>query len=379
VRLTIGEVIEKVRANNLNVGANFIEKDAEEFVVRSVGLAYSMDDLENIVIKSEDGTPVFLKQLATIQIGGAVRRGVQTRNGVQEVVAGMVVKLFGSNSSTVIGAVEQKLEEINKILPKGVKIVPYYEQKTLVEACVATVSNALVEGVGLVMLVLFIFMGAFRPSLVVALAIPFSVLFAMLGMRYFGISANLMSFGGIAIAIGMMVDGTIVMVENVDRMLRESDPEKPFIQVVASACGEVGRPILFAVSIIIIVFLPLFTLQGVEGKTFRPLAYTVAMAMLGSLIFAVFLAPVLSHLLMRRPKSTGKESHDHEIVVVRWLKRFYEPLVKYFVEHRYLAVGLAVFLVFVGIFVFPRLGSEFTPTLQKEHWCFGLPWHRLSP
>ena len=363
--VTLPELIEKVRANNLNVGAQFIEKDAEEFIVRSVGLAGTIQDLENIVIKSEDGTPVFLKQMADVRIGGAVRRGVETRNGIQEVVAGMVVKLFGSNSSTVIGAVEKKLEEINKILPEGVRIVPYYEQKTLVEACVSTVTDALVEGIGLVVLVLFVFMGAFRPSLVVALAIPFSVLFAMLGMRLFGLSANLMSFGGIAIAIGMMVDGTIVMVENVDRMLRESDPDVPRIKVVARACGEVGRPILFAVSIIIIVFLPLFTLQGVEGKTFRPLAYTVAMAMLGSLIFALFLAPVLSHLLMRRPKTSGGEGHDHEIALVRWLKRSYEPLVAYFVARRGLAVALAVSLILAGALVFPRLGSEFTPTLQE--------------
>ncbi len=229
----------------------------------------------------------------------------------------------------------------------------------------STVTNALVEGIGLVVIVLFVFMGAFRPSLVVALAIPFSVLFAMLGMRYFGLSANLMSFGGIAIAIGMMVDGTIVMVENVDRMLRESEPETPVIQVVARACTEVGRPILFAISIIIMVFLPLFALQGVEGKTFRPLAYTVTLAMLGSLIFALFIAPVLSHLLMQRPKASGKKVHDSEIVLILWLKRLYEPLVRYFVGHRHLAVGLAGLLILVGVVVFPRLGSEFTPTLQE--------------
>ncbi len=363
--ITLPEVIGAVRANNLNVGAQFIEKNAEEYIVRSVGLAGSIEDLKNIVVKSDDGTPVFLEQLSEIRIGGAVRRGVQTRNGVEEVVAGMVVKLFGSNSSTVISAVEKKLEEINKILPKGIKIVPYYEQKTLVKACVATVTNALVQGIFFVVFVLFIFMGAFRPSVVVALSIPFSVLFAFLGMRTFGISANLMSLGGIAIAIGMMVDGTIVMVENVDRMLRQSDPGRPVIWVVARACTEVGRPILFAISIIIIVFLPLFTLQGVEGKTFRPLAYTVSLAMLGSLIFAIVIAPVLSHLMMRRPKSASLEEPTQDIAMVRWLKRKYEPLAQYFIQHRTLAVALAIFLILIGAVIFPRLGSEFTPSLQE--------------
>ena len=229
--------------------------------------------MQNIVIKAQHGIPIYLKQVADVKIGGAVRRGVQTRDGISEVVAGQVVKLYGSNSSTVIGAVEQKMQDINKMLPEGIKIVPYYQQKSLVEAAVKTVTNALLQGILLVVLVLIIFMGSMRPSVVVALSIPFSILFAVIGMRYFNISVNLMSFGGLAIAIGMMVDGTIVMVENVDRMLRESGPDEPRVHVIARACIEVARPIFFAISIIIIVFLPLFSLQGVEGKTFRPLAF----------------------------------------------------------------------------------------------------------
>ncbi len=217
--LTLGEVIERIHDNNLNVGAQFIEKNAEEFVVRSVGLATDMDDLRSVVVKTEDGRPVFLEDVGDVEIGGAIRRGVQTRNGAGEVVAGMVIKLFGANSSTVIARVEERLAEINDILPAGVRVVPYYEQKSLVQGAVRTVLRALVQGVVLVGLVLLVFMGGLRPSLVVGVAIPFSVLFAFLLMGRFGISANLMSLGGLAIAIGMMVDGTIVMVENVDRML----------------------------------------------------------------------------------------------------------------------------------------------------------------
>jgi cobalt-zinc-cadmium resistance protein CzcA len=358
--VTIGEVIERIRENNLNVGGQFIENNSEEYIVRSVGLATNVDDLRNIVVKSEDGTPVVLRDLADIELGGAIRRGVQTRNGVEEVVSAMVVKLFGTNSSTVIDQVEAKMAEINRILPAGIKLVPYYEQKTLVAACVATVTNALVQGIVLVALVLMAFMGGLRASIVVALSIPFSVLFATLWMGYFDISANLMSLGGLAIAIGMMVDGTIVIVENVDRMLRNADPRESRIAIVSRACREVGRPIVFAISIIVIVFLPLFTLQGVEGKTFRPLAYTVALAMLGSLVFATLLAPALSDVLMRR-KQSGRAAN-------RWMDQLtaaYEPLVAACVRQRAIAAGLAVGLLFIGAAVFPFLGSEFTPRLQE--------------
>ncbi|MHB2154644.1 efflux RND transporter permease subunit [Calditrichota bacterium GD2] len=363
--VTMQDIIEKVRANNLNVGAQFIEKNAEEFIVRSVGLVSNIEDIENIVIKTIDGTPIYLKQIAEIKIGGAVRRGVQTRDGIEEVVAGMVVKLYGTNSSTVISKVEQKLKEINKILPEGVRIVPYYQQKSLVQAAVSTVTNALLQGIILVALILIIFMGSIRPSVVVALSIPFSILFAFIGMRYLNLSINLMSFGGLAIAIGMMVDGTIVMIENVDRMLRNSSRDEPRIHVVARAAKEVARPIVFAISIIIVVFLPLFTLQGVEGKTFKPLAFTVSLAMLGSLIFALFIAPLFAYLLMRRPKSQNKESSPKEIAVVRFLQKTYEPIIRFFIKRRILAIGLALVLLLSGIAIFPQLGSEFTPTLQE--------------
>lgn len=362
--VSLGEVIERIRANNLNVGAQFIEKNAEEFIVRSVGLASSITDLELIVVKSVDGNPIYLRDLGEIKVGGAVRRGLQTRNGTGEVIAGMVIKLFGTNSSTVIELVEEKLKQINGILPEGVRLVPYYEQKSLVEACVRTVTNALIQGVAFVAVVLLVFMGGLRPSIVVAVSIPFSILFAFLLMGYFGISANLMSLGGLAIAIGMMVDGTIVMVENVDRMLRTADADESRLHIVGRACREVGRPIVFAISIIIIVFLPLFTLQGVEGKTFRPLAYAVALAMGGSLIFAMVLAPMLSYLIMRRPRSKPNPG-THESLVVRSLLRPYRPIVAFFVRQRWAGVVLSVGLVLIGLMVFPLLGSEFTPKLNE--------------
>lgn len=362
--VTLDDVIARVRSNNLNVGAQFLEKNSEEFIVRSVGLATGMEDLSSIVVKTVDGTPIFLSDLAEIGSGGATRRGLQTRNGTGEVVSGQVVKLFGANSSTVIGRVESKLEEINKILPDGVRIVPYYEQKSLVEAAVKTVINALLQGVLLVTIVLLVFMGGLRPSIIVALSLPFSVLFAFLLMERFGVSANLMSLGGLAIAIGMMVDGTIVMVENIDRRLRIAPPDMTRLRTISLACAEVGRPILFAITIIILVFVPLFTLQGVEGKTFRPLAYTVTMAMLGSLIFALLLAPTLSSLLMRVRRRHDSDG-DGEALVVRWLLKPYRPVVQFFVRRSWAAIAIAVVLMVVGAAVVPRLGSEFTPKLRE--------------
>lgn len=360
--VSLATILDAIRANNLNVGAQFLERNSEELIVRSVGLATGVPDLERVVVKTVDGTPIYLEDLASVGVGGAIRRGLQTRNGVEEIVAGQVIKLFGTNSSTVISAVEEKLAEVNEILPEGLRLVPYYQQKDLVEAAVRTVSQALLFGIALVALVLLIFMGGVRASLVVAFSIPFSVLASFIGMQLFGLSANLMSFGGLAIAIGMMVDGTIVMVENIDRMLRESHHSENKLEIIARGGAEVARPILFAISIIIIVFLPLFTLQGVEGKTFRPLAYTVAMAMFGSLIYALLVSPVMAWLLMKRPE-VGKSSLSDRIVAA--LNRPYEPLVRFFIKKRIVAVIMAVVLLLAGIAIVPRLGSEFTPSLEE--------------
>lgn len=363
--VTINEIKEKVEANNGNAGAQFLVKNAEEYIIRSVGLAEKISDLERVVLKVKDGTPVYLNQVAEVVIGGEIRRGLATMNGKGEVVVGMVLKLIGTNTSTVIADVKAKLEEINRVLPEGVKVVPYYDQATLVSKCVKTVTDSLILGVLLVAGVLLIFMGGLRASLVVALCIPFSIFFAFILMKVLGISANLMSLGGLAIAIGMMVDATIVMVENVDRMLREADPDESRLAIVARACSEVGRPIIFAIAIIVIVFLPLFTLQGVEGKTFKPLAQTVALGMFGSLLYALLLAPVMSHLLMRRPRSVASGEGPKEAWIVQWLLRPYRPAVELFVRKRWLAVGLAGLMLLAGALVLPRLGSEFVPRLDE--------------
>ncbi|MFA8342808.1 MAG: efflux RND transporter permease subunit [Rhodothermaceae bacterium] len=361
--ISVNEVVDIIKKNNLNVGASFIEKDAEEFLIRSVGLATKIEDLNKIVVKTHDGVPVYLSELAQIEIGGAVRRGLQTRNGIGEVVAGQVIKLFGTNSSTVIGAVEKKMEEINKTLPEGINLVPYYEQKSLVEAAVTTVTDALLQGIILVALVLVLFMGTIRPSITVAISIPFSVLFAFIGMEYFGISINLMSFGGLAIAIGMMVDGSIVLVENIDRLKKEAKASENFLLVVARASKEVLRPIIFSIIIIITVFIPLFTLQGVEGKTFKPLAFTISLAMLGSLFFTLTLAPVISSFLLKQ--KSKKKNKSEENIVVKTLIKLYEPVIIFFVKFRSAAIALGIVIIISGAIIYPKLGSEFTPSLNE--------------
>ncbi len=364
-KLTISEVIDAVKANNSNVGAQYIVKNSEQYLVRSVGLAKDISDLKDVAIKAVDGTPIHLHEVADVVIGGELRQGLATKDGKGEAVVGMILKLIGTNTSTVIAKTKERVDEINKILPPGIRVVVYYDQATLVAKCIKTVTDALLQGIVLVALVLLLFMGGIRPSLVVAASIPFSILFTFILMRAFDISANLMSLGGLAIAIGMMVDGTIVMVENVDRMLREADPMESRMKVVLRACSEVGRPIFFAIFIVVIVFLPLFTLQGVEGKTFKPLAYTLSLAMLGSLVFAVLLAPVAAYLMMCRPKAARNGGTLGEALLIRLLLTLYRPLVSFFVRFRAVAVVLALLLLLAGGIILPKLGSEFVPRLNE--------------
>jgi heavy metal efflux system protein len=358
--LTLAEVVEAVESNNSNVGAQFIVKNSEEYLVRSVGLAENVDDLERIVLKTTAGTPVYLSHIADVITGGEIRRGLATMNGQGEVVAGMVLKLLGANTSEVIGLAKQRMAEISKVLPPGIRLVPYYDQATLVKKCVRTVTSALLQAVVLIIIIQLVLMGSFRPSVVVFFSIPFSLAFSFLLMKYLGISANLMSLGGLAIALGILVDGSVVMVENADRHISEGDGSESITKTVARAASEVVRPITFSLMIIVIVFVPLFTLQGVEGKTFRPLAATMALALFGSLIFAVLFAPVLSSLLMRRPKTKGAKQ---QVRTVRWLIKFYRPAVSFFVRKPSVAVALSIVLVLIGAILFTQLGSEFVPRL----------------
>ena len=356
--LSVSEVIDALESANRTAGAQFIEIGAEQYTVRGVGLARTLDDLRETPVKTVDGRPVRVGDLGEVAIGGGVRQGLATANGNGETVAGLVLKLYGTNTSEVIENAQARFDEINRSLPDGVKAVPYYDQGTLVKKAAATVTTALWQGALLVAVIVFLFLGGWRPSLVVVMSIPFSVGFAFVAMNALGIGANLMTLGGVAIAIGMMVDGAIVIAENVDRGFRERRSGEDNRTTVARASAEVIAPLIAAVAVVIIVFLPLFSLQGTEGKTFRPLAASAALAMTGSLIYAALIAPAMALGLMRAPKSNEKEGDSH-------LTRGIRPLAAFFVRRRVAAIGLAGVLLVVGGLSATRLGSEFTPALEE--------------
>ncbi|WP_421788688.1 efflux RND transporter permease subunit [Hyphobacterium sp.] len=357
--LSIEDIVTAVESNNANAGAQFLIENSEQYTVRAVGLARGIHDLSDIIVKVEDGVPVRVRDIASIEIGGAPRQGMATMDGQGEVVAGLVLKLLGANTNEVIARVHDRLDRINETLPPGVRAVPYYDQSELVGAAVGTMTTALWQGALLVAIILFLFLRGWRPSLIVVASIPFSVGFALLAMQLFGVSANLMSLGGIAIAIGMMVDGAVVIVENANRILTASKEGEDKRALIAGACAEVLQPLIFAILIVVIVFVPILTLEGVEGKTFRPLAFAVVFAMAGSLVFAVLLAPAASMLGLKiGKKSSGEDEPD-------FYERRFAPLVRLFVHKRWAALTLAAAMLLVGGAIFPRLGSEFTPRMNE--------------
>ncbi|MFP4165351.1 MAG: efflux RND transporter permease subunit [Chitinispirillaceae bacterium] len=358
--MSVGDVVGTVNANNDNAGGQFLVLGSEEYLVRGVGLVQTREHLQNMQIRVVDGTPIRLRDIAQVDYGREIRRGVVTRNGTEEVVAGIVMKLSGENTSDVIERLKTKFPEIQRSLPEGVHIKTYYNQKRLVDNATGTVINALLQGGILVLIALVLFLGNVRTAAIVAISLPVCALFAVIFMGLSGLSANLMSLGGIAIAIGMLGDGAIVVVENIHRHLTDKkNRHRSKIELVITAASEVAKPILFSVAIIIIVFLPLFTLQGVEGKMFSPMAFTVSFALLGSVVSALIFAPVLSSLLL-------KAKPHNEFAFVRWLKRLYRPLLEGALHMKRLLVMAAVLVFALMIFLATRLGTEFIPTLQEE-------------
>ncbi len=358
--LTLDEIIEAIRANNRNVGGQFIVQGSEEYLVRGLGLVGSIEDLKTIKLKSNQGFPILLRDVADIDIGPEVRRGVVTRNGQEEVVSGIIIMLYGENTSRVIERLNQKLISVQKSLPRGVHLVPYYEQAELVEKATGTVKSALLLGGVLVFIVLLLFLGEIRSAIVVALSIPLCMFIAFILMRQFGLSANLMSLGGLAIGIGMLVDASIVVVENIYRHLSNRDQYTSIIEIARDSTIEVGRPIFFAISIIVIVFLPLFTLHGVEGKMFSPMAFTISFALLGSLIVALVIAPVISSYFLKA--ENGKK---HGQGIMRVLIRLYQPALEWSLRHRRIVILISLILLICSLILAPFLGTEFIPTLEE--------------
>lgn len=357
--LTLNDVVSAVNSNNRNAGGQFLVIGSEEYLVRGIGLLDNLEDLKQIQVKTIDGIPVRMCDVAHVDFGKEIRRGVVTRNGTEEVVAGIVMKLYGQNTSEVIENLTKKIPDVQRSLPEGVKLVPYYDQNTLVKNAVGTVQNALWQGSILVIAILALFLGNIRSAFIVAMALPICALVAVIGMGLTGMSANLMSLGGIAIAIGMLGDASIVIVENVFRKL--SDDKRKHerkLDIIISACSEVTKPIIFSVAIIIIVFLPLFTLEGTEGKMFAPMAFTITFALLGSLVAALVFSPVLSMLLLKQTK-------NKDFAFVTFLKKLYQPVLQFVLRRKLLVLFATVVVVGLSISLVPKLGTEFIPVLEE--------------
>jgi heavy metal efflux system protein len=359
---SLEEVFAAVRNNNANAAGDILETHAEKYIVRGVGLIRKLSDIEDIVIKEVGGTPVHIHDVAQVQIGHAIRHGAVVLNGDREVVAGIVLMLRGGNARNVVQGIKEKIAEIQdkELLPSGWRIVPFYDRIELISAALTTVYKALGEGILLVVVVLFVFLGDTRSALIVAATLILTPLVTFLVMDRFDLTANLMSLGGLAIAIGMMVDASVVLVENIHRHLSDTRHQGlPRQAIILNAAREVARPVVFGIIIIIIVFLPILSFQGMEGKMFKPMAYTIMIALMVSLILSVTLSPVLCALTLRAGHA------DSDPLVLRWAKRIYLPMLQWALGHRITVLTITGLMLIGSLSLFPFLGSEFVPILNE--------------
>src|SRR3990172_1035557 len=334
--LGLDEVEQAIEASNRNAGGDRINRQDQTLLVRTVGVLRSLDDIGKVVVATRTGTPVLVRDVAKMRLSSLTRYGGVTADAKGEVVTGLVLLRNGANGRTTVEGVKRELAALAPTLPEGVKIVPFYDRTQLIESAVWTVEKALGEAVVLVLIVLIVLLGNLRAALTVALILPLSVLFTFLMMRVFGVSANLMSLGGLAIAIGILVDAAVVVVENIHTPLGQAPPGVSHQHLVYRATLEVATPVISGVLIIVIVFLPLFTLSGLEGKMFTPLALTICFALMGSLILSLTVIPVLASLLMH---AGGQHKEDRVLAAI---KRVYLPAMRWALAHRGLAIGGAL-------------------------------------
>lgn len=360
-QLTLKDLYTALARNNANSGGGLLPQYAEQYLIRGVGLINSLEDISSIVLKEASGTPVYIRDVAEVKLGSEVRQGAIIKNGTTEAVSGIVLMMRGGNAKEIVSRIHEKVNEINTkgMLPGGLKIVPYYDRSELVNAALFTVTKTLIEGVILVIIVLFVFLGDIRSSLIVVGTLILTPLLTFMVMNHYGMSANLMSLGGLAIAIGLMVDGSVVVVENAFRHLGErKDSGESKIHIILEAATEVGKPVIFGIGIIILVFLPLLTLEGMEGKMFGPLALTIAIALLISLILSLTLSPVLCSYML-------KGGAEHDTRVIASVKRPYVRLLDWAMHSEKTVVAAAVVLLFTSISLFPFLGKSFIPTMSE--------------
>ena len=358
--LSLQQIIDAIQRNNSATGGAYIEHNQEQQVIRGEGLVESLSDIGNVVVAaSPQGVPIYVKNLGDVRFAPRVRQGTVTRDGRGEVVTGVVLMLVGENSRVVAQRVKEAIEKIKPTLPKGVTIESFYDRTDLVQKTIRTVSQNLIEGGILVIAVLLLLLGNLRGGLIVAAAIPLSMLAAFIGMQYAGLSGNLMSLG--AIDFGLIVDGSVVMIENIVRKLSEEkkDTRAENLHVMLEAGREVARPVFFGVLIIMIVYLPILTLHGVEGKMFRPMALTVIFALAASLVLSLTLMPVLASFFFRRGV------HEKETWVIRKIRQVHSPVLLKTMARPFLVVGIAAVLFAASILVATRMGAEFIPRLSE--------------
>ncbi|MCP4661426.1 MAG: efflux RND transporter permease subunit [bacterium] len=356
--LGVEEVVAAIRANNLNAGGGYVPFGGEQYVVRAEGLLTSLEDLGRVGVASDDGTPTYLRDVAELELAPLLRQGAVTRDGEREAVAGIVLMLLGENSRAVAHRVDARVAEIVKTLPEGVSIDTYYDRSDLVHRTIRTVATNLAEGGILVVVVLLLLIGSLRAGLLVASVIPLSMLVAFSAMRWAGVSGNLMSLG--AIDFGLIVDGAVVVVENILRTLhaRREEMDVPVLEKVRAATHQVARPVVFGVTIIILVYLPILILRGVEGKMFQPMALTVVFALAASLLCALTLMPALATWLL--PGARVKEP-----ALYRWCRRLYLPALAAALTRRKFTFACAAGVFAASLLVAPFLGAEFVPTLDE--------------
>jgi cobalt-zinc-cadmium resistance protein CzcA len=358
-KLTLDEVIEALEKNNKNVGAGNIRRKSEMLLVTGRGRVASVEDIKGIVIKAQKGNPIKVGDVADVQVGHEIRRGAVTADGKGEVVLGLGFMLMGENSHEVTWAMKKKLGEIKSNLPANVKVEPVYDRTELVDFVIDTVRRNLFEAGLLVVAVLFLFLGNLRAAAIVALAIPLAMLFAFSGMLRFGIAASLLSLG--AIDFGMIVDSSVVMVENCVRHIAHGDlGRKTKLEMVRDAAVEVRKPTLFGELIIMIVYLPILTLEGIEGKMFRPMALTIVFALAGSMVLSMTLMPVLASLIL------PEKIQEREPLLMRIAHAIHAPILRIAMQHKFAVMGFAVAILVVAfVFIAPNLGAEFVPTLSE--------------
>ena len=359
--LSVQQVVQAIADNNSNASGGILPQVQEQYLIRGVGLIRTLEDIGNIVVKEQGGLPVYIKDVATVQIGHEVRQGAIIKGGYTEAVSGIVLMIRGGNAKEVVGRVKERVEEINAkgMLPDGLKIVPYYDRTDLVDAALWTVGKVLIEGIFLVIVILFIFLGDVRSSLIVVATLIIAPLTTFIVMNQQGLSANLMSLGGLAIAIGLMVDATVVVVENVyHRLGHAGHSVGERVRTVLEATKEVATPTIFGIAIIILVFLPLMTLQGIEGKMFAPLAMTIAIALAVSLIVSLFLSPVLCSYFL-------KGGADHDTRLIAFLKRHYLSLLDRAMGNGKKTIIVALALLVGSVALFPFLGKSFMPIMKE--------------